>query len=102
MARAGPHGKPHRKQGRCEVEKISFEREEKRALMRKVQDYFAAELDVEIGDIATEMLLEFLQKEIGAHYYNKGLHDAQTALRSQIDNFDDAIYALEKPEAQRG
>ncbi len=102
MARIGPIGKPHREQGRRHVEKISFEREEKRALVRKVQAYFATELDVEIGDIGTELLLDFLQEEIGAFYYNKGLHDAQIAFRQQVESFDDAIYALEKPEALRG
>ena len=84
------------------MEKITFEREVKRALIRKVQAYFVSELDVEIGDIGTELLLDFLQEEIGAFYYNKGLHDAQVALRQQVENFDDAIYALEKPEATRG
>lgn len=83
------------------MEKITFDQEQKRALIRKVQAYFTAELDVEIGGIATELLLDFLQEETGAFYYNKGLHDAQIAFRQQVDSFDDAIYALERPEAPR-
>lgn len=83
-------------------DKIAFSRDEKRALVLKVRDYFDTELDQPIGDIGAEMLIDFLQEDIGAFYYNKGLHDAQALLRQQIDSFDDAVYALEKPEAARG
>ncbi len=84
------------------MEKIAFSREEKRALIGKLRDYFETELDHPIGDIGAELLLGFLQKDIGAFYYNKGLHDAQAAFRNQVNAFDDMIYALEKPEARSG
>jgi len=80
------------------MEKIAFSREEKRVLVLKLRDYFDTELDYPIGDIGAELLLDFLQEDIGAHYYNKGLHDAQLAFRQQVDAFDDAIYQLEKTE----
>lgn len=83
------------------MKKIAFSREEKRALVLKVRDYFDTEIDHPIGDIGAEMLIDFLQEDIGAFYYNKGLRDAQTALRQQIESFDDTIYALERPEAAR-
>ena len=83
------------------MDKIVFSREEKRALVLKVRDYFDAELDCPIGDIGAELLIDFLQENIGAFYYNKGLRDAQAVLRQQLDSFDDTIYALEKPEAAR-
>lgn len=84
------------------MDKIVFKREEKRILIGKVRDYFDTELDQPIGDIGAELLIDFLQEDIGAHYYNKGLYDAQAAFRQQVDAFDDAIYALEKPEARTG
>lgn len=82
------------------MDKIKFKPEEKRALIRKLRDYFDTELDQPIGDIGAELLLDFLQEDIGAFYYNKGLHDAQLAFRQQVDAFEDMIYALEKPEAR--
>ena len=82
------------------MDKIDFKRAEKQALVRKVRDYFDTELDHRIGDIGAELLIDFLQEDIGAYYYNKGLHDAQAAFRQQVDALDDAIYALEKPEAR--
>ncbi len=80
------------------AEKITFTPEEKRALIGRLRDYFVTEFDVPLGEIGAEMLLDFLQEDIGAYYYNKGLHDAQIALRHNLDAFDDMIYALEKPE----
>jgi uncharacterized protein (DUF2164 family) len=94
--------RPDKQNGRDKVDKITFKREEKQVLIRKVRDHFDTELDQPIGDIGAELLLDFLQEDIGAFYYNKGLHDAQTALRQQVDGFDDMIYALEKREAGRG
>ena len=82
------------------MKKIDFKPEEKRALVRKVRDYFDAEIDYPIGEIPAEMLLNFLQEEIGAYYYNKGLHDAQAALRAQMESFDDAIYSLEQRDGR--
>lgn len=84
------------------MDKIKFKSEDKRALIRKVRDYFDTELDQPIGDIGAELLLDFLQEDIGAYYYNKGLSDAQAAFRQQVDAFEDMIYALEKPEARGG
>jgi len=84
------------------MDKITFKREEKRVLIGKIRDYFDSELDEPIGEVGAELLLDFLQEDIGAFYYNKGLHDAQAAFRQQAESFDDAIYALEKPEARLG
>jgi uncharacterized protein (DUF2164 family) len=84
------------------MDKIKFSPEEKRALVRKVRDYFDTELAEPIGDIGAELLLDFLQEEIGAFYYNRGLHDAQAAFRQHVDAYDDMIYALEKPQAHGG
>ncbi|MBU1176017.1 MAG: DUF2164 domain-containing protein [Alphaproteobacteria bacterium] len=84
------------------MDRIAFSREEKRALVLKMRDYFDTELDQPIGDIGAELLIDFLEVDIGAFYYNKGLHDAQAAFRQQVEAFDDAVYALERPEAARG
>lgn len=81
------------------MKKIVFSREEKTVLVKRVRDYLETELDLNIGVIPTEMLLDFLQTDIGAYYYNRGLRDAQAAFHKQVDSFDDAIYGLEQREA---
>lgn len=76
---------------------IEFSREEKAAIVTKLQRYFEAELDQEIGQFDAEFLLDFISKEFGAVYYNKGLNDAQAILQSRLDSITDAIYEIEMP-----
>lgn len=76
---------------------IDINEADKAALSRKIQGYFADELDQEIGMFEAQFLLDFLEKELGAIYYNQGLYDAQAILMKRLDNVTDAILALEKP-----
>ena len=79
---------------------IKFDKEQRAAVVGKVQRYFADELDQEIGAIPAEMLLKFLSEEIGAFYYNQGLNDAQAVFLRMMDNVGDEIYGLEQREAR--
>jgi uncharacterized protein (DUF2164 family) len=83
------------------VEDLELTSEEKAALVPKLVAYLAQELDVEAGQFDAEFLLDFLTKEAGAVFYNRGLNDAHAALAKHIDSFADIIYALEKPVATR-
>lgn len=82
------------------MRKIAFSREERAAIVEKIQRYFVDELDSSIGNIPAELLLNFLSEEIGAFYYNRGLADAQKVFASGLDEINDAIYALEQREAR--
>lgn len=74
---------------------IKFSTDEKALLVHKLKDYFDKELDQEIGQFDCEFLLDFISKELGAHYYNKGLSDAQTIVSSKLDDITDAFYEME-------
>ncbi|ODT67575.1 MAG: hypothetical protein ABS75_23470 [Pelagibacterium sp. SCN 63-23] len=76
---------------------IKFDREETKAIVGEIQDYFREELDQSIGAIPAEMLMQFFADKMGAYFYNRGLYDAQALLRKQIDNLSDEIFALEQP-----
>lgn len=78
------------------MKKVQFSKKERADITHRIQNYFTDELDQEIGNIPAEMLLQFFSKEFGKYYYNQGLRDAQAALASKIDEFDDAIYGLEQ------
>ncbi len=75
---------------------ITFTESERVALIAKLQNYLASELDVELGRFDAEFLLDFVVKEIGPAIYNRGLHDAQAVLAKRIDDVNEAIYALEQ------
>jgi len=79
---------------------IKFEKDERAAIVSKIQRYFVDELDSEIGAIPAELLLAFFTEKIGPFYYNQGLGDAQAAMARVIDNINDEIYGLEQREAR--
>lgn len=76
---------------------IKFDRDETKAIVGEIQDYFRLELDQSIGAIPAEMLMQFFADKMGAYYYNRGLYDAQALIRKQIENLTDEIFALEQP-----
>lgn len=76
---------------------ISFTAEEKQLIVRRIQLYFDQELRQEIGRFDAEFLLDFFASEVGAHFYNRGLLDAQTVLAARLDDLQDAILQLERP-----
>ncbi|MFT5634616.1 MAG: hypothetical protein ACI89T_000042, partial [Cognaticolwellia sp.] len=55
---------------------IKFTSTEKSLLIDKLQRYFHKELEQELGQFDADFLLDFFTKELGAHYYNRGLYDA--------------------------
>jgi len=78
------------------MKKIEFSREEEAAIVRLIRDYFHEELEHDLGDMGAKLLLDFVSEQLGTHYYNRGLYDAQAILTSRLDDITDAIYALEK------
>ncbi|MDY4298157.1 MULTISPECIES: DUF2164 domain-containing protein [unclassified Xanthomonas] len=76
-------------------------REDKRAIAEQLQAYLRTELQQQVGAFEAEFLLDFVAERIGAHYYNRGLHDARTTLAAQMDTLDDALYQLQQPTDAR-
>jgi len=75
---------------------IKFSLEQREAMVNKLQSYFERELTQELEQFDAEFLLDFFAKNIGAHFYNRGLHDARAIFESRIESIDDEIYANEK------
>ncbi|MGL1956638.1 MAG: DUF2164 domain-containing protein [Colwellia sp.] len=75
---------------------IEFSIEQRQAMIQKLQTYFDHELEQELEQFDAEFLLDFFSKNIGAHFYNRGLHDARAIFESRVESIDDEIYAHEK------
>ncbi|PHR61166.1 MAG: hypothetical protein COA43_04090 [Robiginitomaculum sp.] len=76
---------------------INIPDENKKVLLTKIQTYFNEELNQDIGRFEVQFLLDFLEKEMGAYYYNQGLYDAQALLIRKMELLTEAIYEIEKP-----
>ncbi len=75
---------------------IEFSKEERAAITAKLRDYFARELDQELGQLPAEMLLDFIGKEIGGAFYIRGVHDAQQLVQQKAEDIVEALYGLER------
>ena len=79
------------------MNEVEFSNDEKATLVQKFKKYFESELDHEIGQFEAEFLIDFISENIGSHYYNQGLQDAQIVIRSKLDDIEFEIESLEKP-----
>ena len=75
---------------------ITFSREEIAALTPRLQAWFRDEYEVELGALAAQMLIDFLAREMGPAFYNRGLYDAQAVLAGRLDEINEAILSLER------
>ena len=76
---------------------ITFTREQTQRMARKIQDYLEQNLSIELEDFDAEFLLEFISRELGAHYYNQGINDAITKKKKKMLDITDSVLWLEKP-----
>jgi uncharacterized protein (DUF2164 family) len=80
---------------------FAFSKQEKDAIVRKIQQYFSDQMDQEIGQFDAGFLLNFFSEEIGPFFYNKGVQDSQAVLQKRIDGVIEAIDSLQKPVQPR-
>lgn len=79
------------------MSEMKFTRDETDRLVSKVKQYFADELDNDIGGFEAEFLIDFFAKEIGPYFYNRGLSDAQLLFSEKAEEIGYLIQELEKP-----
>jgi uncharacterized protein (DUF2164 family) len=79
------------------MQPIKFSREETKAIVAEIQDYFRTELDQSIGPMPAEMLMLFFAEKMGAYFYNRGVYDAQALVRERMESLADDMFGLEQP-----
>ncbi|MTH53793.1 DUF2164 family protein [Bacillus mangrovi] len=80
---------------------IKLKKEAKAEMISKLQDYLYKEWDEEIGDLAAEIFLEYIGKELGPYFYNQGVEDARALLSEKLLDLEEEYYSLEKPLHKR-
>ena len=75
----------------------ALEKDDRTALARTLRAYLKDELDVEIGGLDAEFLLDVMAERLGPRFYNQGLRDAATALAKRMDVLTEALEELERP-----
>jgi len=81
---------------------LKLERPRKLELVHDLQQYLHDEMELEPGDLATELLLDFVAELLGPHLYNQALFDARAVASRQADAMQEALLELERvPKARR-
>lgn len=78
------------------MKKLKLSKEARTEAADRIQRYFAAELDVDIGPLPAEFVLEFFAEQIGGYFYNQGLADAQAVFSRSVDDVSEQLYAMEQ------
>lgn len=78
------------------MKQIEFSKEERAVATAKLCAYFRDELDQDLGQLPAEMLLDFIGRELGAAFYNRGVTDAQQLVRQKAEDIVEALYGLER------
>lgn len=76
---------------------IKLTQDETDQVVSKIKKYFAEEFDQDIGGFEAEFLIDFFAKEIGPHFYNRGLSDAHSLFTEKADEIGYLVQELEKP-----
>jgi Uncharacterized conserved protein len=71
---------------------LKIPKEERKQIINRIKKYFEDEREEEIGDLSAELILSFIEKEIGPYFYNLAIKDAYTYMSESIED----IFGLEK------
>jgi len=63
-----------------------FTSEQRKALVEEIKEYFLNEHDIELGDLACTLLLDFFSEKIGPEFYNQGVFDSYKYLQNSLDD----------------
>lgn len=58
------------------MNKIKIDKDKKEEMRKIIVNYFYDERDEDLGDLASQLILEFFLEELGPYIYNLGVEDA--------------------------
>ena len=64
----------------------------KRDAVTAIKTYVDQELELQIGNLQSEFLLDFVIKQVGPAIYNRAVRDAQTYLQDKLIDLDGELY----------
>ena len=63
---------------------IKLDQQTEDYLLKSIRQFFAEELDEDVGDLKARAVLEFCIREIGPSVYNQAIADAQETLQVAV------------------
>ena len=67
---------------------FDISKEKREALKNEIKTYFYEERDEELGDLASNMILDFFMDKLAVEFYNQGIEDSYKYI---IDKAEDLL-----------
>lgn len=74
---------------------IELTKPEIASIIPSLQKYCREELELEVGGMQAQFLLDYFLKEIAPFAYNKGVSDAELYFRSKVEDLSGTCYEPE-------
>ena len=76
---------------------IQLPREHKNEIIEQMQQFFLEERGEELGNLATEQIVDEMIKLLAPYVYNQAIGDVRVMISQKMDQIDEELYALERP-----
>ena len=65
---------------------FNISKDEREKMKEEIKKFFYEERDEEIGDLASEIVLDFFVEKFAKEFYNLGVNDAKRYFEERLDN----------------
>ncbi len=79
------------------MDAIELTKEDREFAVQRLQAYFRDERDEELGNLGATLIYDFIAKELGPLFYNRGLYTASLIARRAADSLEADIDAAKRP-----
>lgn len=71
--------------------KIKLNEFKKEDMKKHIKEYFLKERDEDLGDLASQLVLDFFIDKLALYVYNQGVEDAHIYIKDKLED----LYALQ-------
>ena len=65
---------------------IEIKKEVKEDMINSIKKYFLNEREEELGDLAADLILDFVIEELAPEFYNQGIYDSYNYMNDKIED----------------
>lgn len=76
---------------------VRIEREVKQRAVQSVRRFLDRELEIDLGDLQAELLLDHILKRIAPLIYNQAVADTQSWLQEKLMDLDGEVFEIDPP-----
>ncbi|MDF2530839.1 MAG: hypothetical protein K0R80_2935 [Clostridia bacterium] len=66
--------------------KLELTKEKKDYMISEIKSYFSKERDLDLGDLAAALILDFFIEKLAQEFYNQGVEDSYKYMSNSIED----------------